>query len=446
MGKRVAVIGAGPSGLSALRSFAVARDAGEEIPEIVCFERDGDWGGQWRFTWRTGTDEFGEPIQSSMYRYLWSNGPKECLEFSDYSFEEHFGKAIPSFPPRGVLADYILGRAAKSNVRDWVRFRHPVRWITANDGGRFTVGAQDLSTGQVVLETFDHVIVSTGHFSVPNAPEFDGVETFPGRVLHGHDFRSADEFSGQDLLVVGASYSAEDIGLQCMKYGAKSVTFSYRTAAMDFYWPDGMDERELLTRINGRTVHFGDGSSKQFDAILLCTGYQHSFPFIDNDLRLETTNRLFSPGLFKGVVWHANPDLFYIGMQDQWYTFTMFDAEAWFARDVIMGRLTLPNSTERATDMAEWTAREEALEDSSAMIIYQADYIRALMEHTDYPDFDVDLSIEEFKAWKNAKVASITGYRDNAHRSPVTGTLSPEHHTAWWEAMDDSLETYLATR
>jgi trimethylamine monooxygenase len=151
MGKRVAVIGAGPSGLSALRSFAVARDAGEEIPEIVCFERDGDWGGQWRFTWRTGTDEFGEPIQSSMYRYLWSNGPKECLEFSDYSFEEHFGKAIPSFPPRGVLADYILGRAAKSNVRDWVRFRHPVRWITANDGGRFTVGAQDLSTGQVVL-------------------------------------------------------------------------------------------------------------------------------------------------------------------------------------------------------------------------------------------------------------------------------------------------------
>ena len=33
-------------------------------------------------------------------RYLWSNGPKECLEFPYYTFEEHFGKAIPSFPPR----------------------------------------------------------------------------------------------------------------------------------------------------------------------------------------------------------------------------------------------------------------------------------------------------------------------------------------------------------
>ena len=33
-------------------------------------------------------------------RYLWSNGPKECLEFPYYTFEKHFGKPIPSFPPR----------------------------------------------------------------------------------------------------------------------------------------------------------------------------------------------------------------------------------------------------------------------------------------------------------------------------------------------------------
>ena len=45
-----------------------------------------------------------------MYRYLWSNGPKECLEFADYSFDEHFGSPIPSFPPREVLYNYIIGR------------------------------------------------------------------------------------------------------------------------------------------------------------------------------------------------------------------------------------------------------------------------------------------------------------------------------------------------
>jgi trimethylamine monooxygenase len=40
---------------------------------------------------------------------------------------------------------------------------------------------------------------------------------------------------------------------------------------MGFKWPKGMDERPLLTKIEGRTVHFKDGSSKNFDAIILCT-------------------------------------------------------------------------------------------------------------------------------------------------------------------------------
>ena len=56
-------------------------------------------------------------VPNSMYRYLWSNGPKECLEFADYTFDKHFGKPIPSFPPREVLQDYILGRAKNANIK-----------------------------------------------------------------------------------------------------------------------------------------------------------------------------------------------------------------------------------------------------------------------------------------------------------------------------------------
>ena len=107
---RVAVIGAGPSGLAALRAFQSAAKKKAKIPEIVCFEKQDDWGGLWKYTWRTGLDEYGEPVHCSMYRYLWSNGPKECLEFADYTFEEHFGKPIASYPPRAVLHDYIKGR------------------------------------------------------------------------------------------------------------------------------------------------------------------------------------------------------------------------------------------------------------------------------------------------------------------------------------------------
>ena len=82
-----------------LRAFEHLEKKGEKIPEIVCFDKQEDWGGLWNYSWRTGSDQYGDPVPNSMYRYLWSNGPKECLEFADYSFDEHFGKPIPSFPP-----------------------------------------------------------------------------------------------------------------------------------------------------------------------------------------------------------------------------------------------------------------------------------------------------------------------------------------------------------
>ena len=235
---RTAVIGAGPCGLAQLHAFEQARLAGADIGEIVCFEKQSDWGGLWNYTWRTGLDERGDPVHGSMYRYLWSNGPKECLEFSDYTFDEHFGRPIPSFPPREVLYDYIVGRAKKSDVRQYIQFESPVRAVSFDGAAQtFEVTVQTWEpSGDSVLrtESFDHVIVATGHFSTPNVPEYPGFDRFPGRILHSHDFRDAAEFTGKDLLILGSSYSAEDIALQALKYGAASITVAYRTAAMGF--------------------------------------------------------------------------------------------------------------------------------------------------------------------------------------------------------------------
>ena len=36
---------------------------------------------------------------------------------------------------------------------------------------------------------FDYVVVASGHYSTPHVPTFPGVERFPGRVMHAHDFR-----------------------------------------------------------------------------------------------------------------------------------------------------------------------------------------------------------------------------------------------------------------
>ena len=444
MSKRIAVIGAGPSGLAQLRAFQSAKAKGADIPEIVCFETQDDWGGLWNYSWRTGLDEHGEPVHCSMYRYLWSNGPKEGLEFADYTFEEHFGKNIASYPPRAVLWDYIKGRVEKAGVRDWIRFRNPVRRVEYSEGsGKFRVVAQDIPNDRETDETFDHVVVASGHFSTPNVPEFPGFDTFNGRILHAHDFRDAREFAGKDILIIGTSYSAEDIGSQCWKYGCKSVTVSHRTAPMGYDWPDTWKEVPLLERVEKKTAHFKDGTSKEVDAILLCTGYLHHFPFMEDQLKLRTANRLATADLYKGIVWVPNPKLFYLGMQDQWYTFNMFDAQAWYARDVMMGRIDVPAKGERAADVTARVEAEDAIEDDYGAIRYQGDYVKELMADTDYPEFDIGMSNDAFFQWKKHKKKNIMGFRDNGYVSPMTGAKAPPHHTKWVDALDDSLESYL---
>ena len=73
----------------------------------------------------------------------------------------------------------------------------------------------------------------------------------------------------------------------------------------------------------------------------------YHFPFLPDTLRLKTPNVLALDDLYKGVVWNENPNLFHLGMQDQWYTFNMFDAQAWYVRDIILERISVPDFAAR---------------------------------------------------------------------------------------------------
>lgn len=441
---RIGIIGAGPSGLAQLRAFESALSHSKHDVELVCFEKRSNWGGLWNYSWRTGLDEHGEPVHGSMYRYLWSNGPKEALEFADYSFDQHFGRPIPSYPPRAVLFDYIQGRMKRNDLRQYIRFNTVTRWVKFDEGSQtFEVAVEDLSKQHTYTETFDYLVVATGHFSTPNVPYFKGLDTFCGAVMHAHDFRGADQFKGKDLLLVGGSYSAEDIGVQCYKHGARSVTISYRSAPLGFKWPQGIREVPLVTHFEGKTAHFQDGTHKNVDAVVLCTGYQHKYAFLPEELRLKSHNRLYPRGLYKGVVWKNNPRLFYLGMQDQYYTFNMFDAQAWYTRDIMLGRIKLPDATGMKTDIQNWGQREDAVDNSFDAVDFQTAYVRDLMDRTDYPGFEAEQVAELLKQWLRDKQESILTYRDKPFRSVVTGTLAPVHHTAWLDELDDSLERFL---
>lgn len=443
---RVCVIGAGPSGMNLLSRFDRLRKEGVEIPDVVCYEKAKDWGGMWNYSWRTGLDEFGETVHGSQYRYLWSNGPKEALEFPDYTFEDHFGRAIPSYPPREVLFDYLTGYWRRGNLRPWIRFTHAVKSVSYNEtSDDFSVTVKNLPEDRVLApERFDYVVVASGHYSVPHVPSFDGIDKFEGRVLHAHDFREANEFKGKRLLLIGASYSAEDIAMQCLKYGAADIICTWRTKPMGFLWPKEISERPLLQKIAGKTCHFKDGSTADVDAILLCTGYQHAYPFVDDNLRLRSANVLYSPGLYKGLIWTGagNNKLIYHAPQDNFYTFTMFDVESKWIVDYIRGKIGLPEKRVMDADWKAWVARLKACKDVHEQIDFQTAYCQDLAKDCEYGyDPDIGYMLHE---WEGHKHREILTYRDQSYASKWTGTQSPVHKYTFMEALDDSMATFLA--
>ena len=73
----------------------------------------------------------------------------------------------------------------------------------AADGRETDVHAKD--------HTYDALVVCNGHYSAPRCPEVEGSETFPGTVMHSHNYRVNEAYKGQVVVLVGASASGEDI-------------------------------------------------------------------------------------------------------------------------------------------------------------------------------------------------------------------------------------------
>jgi len=131
-------------------------------------------------------------------------------------------------------------------------------------------------------------------------------------------------------------------------------------------------------------------------------------------------------------------------MQDQWFTFNMFDAQAWYARDVILGRITLPDRKVMDAEWAGWRAAEEAIPATDeGCIRYQGDYVNRLVKMTDYPSLDVEGVVQVFLEWEHNKHHDIMTFRDQPHTSVMTGTKAPTHHTSWLLARDDSIKGYV---
>lgn len=408
--------------------------------KVTCFEQGSEIGGLW--TYSPGV---GDTVHQSMYRYHQTNGLNEMLELPDYSFVEHFGHAITSYPPRAVMLDYLQGWAKKWQV-DVTLNRKVAKVTFDNKTSKFTVVSADTRTASRHLSFFDYVVVATGHFSTPNhIPPYPGQEHFEGFAIHSHNFRDAAAYKGMDLLIIGNGYSGEDIAMQCCKFGAKSCTVAYQFEPMGFdFGPYALKEKPLPSHFDAATKEFvfTDKTRGKFDGIIYCTGYKHNFPFLSEELTLKTPNRLIPNTLWKGILFPDNPRLMYLGMPDQYYTFSAFHAQSKFVVGVIQGRVSIPSKAAMLADTAAWQKKEEEVGDD-----HKAHH-RLQHAHTQAAASLAGAVLRDdqkhFDQWLDDRNRNILTYRDQTSVSDVSGIASVKFGVPWVEMFTDDKFAYLA--
>lgn len=190
----------------------------------------------------------------SLYKGFWTNAPKEAgFEVPNYPWTE----TLASYVQIDDLRKYLFGYADAFGVRDYVKTAHSVESVIYKND-KFSIIVKDMETGITSTQSYDYVCVATGHFHYPNNPTFDGEQTFPGEILHAHDFIDGADYAGKRVLCIGGAYSAEDICMLCNKNGATYSHVTTRAAAGFGYvdWPAHVIEKPILTNISGSTVKF----------------------------------------------------------------------------------------------------------------------------------------------------------------------------------------------
>lgn len=117
-----------------------------------------------------------------------------------------FPGAPDRYPRRDEVVDY-LRRYAKTIDTD-IHVNHRV--LTVDHDGRAFTAQTDTGTAF----TAPRLIAATGGFGSPHLPDLAGRGTFTGKVQHASDYRTPDDYAGQNVIVVRSGNSAVKIAAE----------------------------------------------------------------------------------------------------------------------------------------------------------------------------------------------------------------------------------------
>ncbi|XP_047443835.1 flavin-containing monooxygenase 5-like [Mugil cephalus] len=219
MVQRVAVIGAGPCGLTSMKACL------DEGMVPTCFESSDDIGGLWKFK------EVSEPNRASIYRSLTINIWKEMMCYSDFLIPADY----PNYMHHSKILKYFRMYCDHFKLLQHIRFQTSVKSVKQRPDFSRT-GQWDVITetrdGQEERHVFDAVICCSGHFNYPNLPlkDFPGIETFEGKYFHSWDYKGPEDMHGKRVVVIGIGNSGGDIAVEGSRV-AEQVYLSTRSGA-----------------------------------------------------------------------------------------------------------------------------------------------------------------------------------------------------------------------
>ncbi|HEV3469627.1 MAG TPA: NAD(P)-binding domain-containing protein [Pyrinomonadaceae bacterium] len=368
----LAVIGAGPVGLAVARALAARGIAYEQL------EADDDLGGNWYH----GVYETAHIISS-----------KRTTEYADFPMPADY----PDFPSARQMLDYLRAYAEHFGLRRHIQFDTKVLMCRPLAGGRWEV---ELASGE--RRVYKGVVVCNGHHWDKRFPAYPG--RFEGELFHSKDYKHPRQLEGRRVLVIGGGNSACDVAAEAARVG-RSCDLSLRRGYWFLpktifgvplpelvpgwtpVWAQRLMLRALLRvivgryesyglprpdhrifeahptlnsellhyvkhgrirprpdveRFEGRRVHFKDGSSAEFDAVVCATGFHLSFPFLPPGLvPVRGSNAL----LYGGCALPGYKNLYVVGTAQARYGFgpLMTPAAELLARLVeLQDRMELP--------------------------------------------------------------------------------------------------------
>ncbi len=346
-----ALIGAGPMGL------AMAKTLIEQGVPFQGFELADDVGGLWNI----------DAPRSTMYETAHLISSKRMTEFTDFPMPEDTAE----YPSHREMKRYFQEFANAFDLYQHFHFGAEVLSAKPLQDGGWDVTWRDRA-GVEQTQTFAGVLIANGTLSEPNMPKFKG--EFTGELIHASEYRYPTQFAGKRVLVIGAGNSGCDIavdaihhGLSCdlsmrrgyyfvpkyvfgvpadtmggkirlpmwlkrkvdgailkwfvgdpQKYGFPKPDYAlYEShpvvnSLILFHAGHGdLKVRPDVERFEGKTVHFRDGSSADYDMILTATGYSLHYPFIEKDLLNWKGD---APDLYLNCMHPDRDDLFVLGM------------------------------------------------------------------------------------------------------------------------------------